>query len=295
MALSGRTSVNISDNTQLVFSWTAVQDTVAWQSVVSWLLQLVTNSVGDIEATSESPNTVVIDGQTFEDAANIGIGTNETKTLESGQVVLEHNADGTRSFEYSFSQVCNITMGESYVGTVSGGGTGELDRLTADSGDPGDTGDPDDTEDPEEPDESTIQQRKRTFAGFYLLGRCGEPYPFAKKKLVGYSYNGSIPLLFDSYDPKMYPYAILYGSSGSDIYDFYAFTEPVVWQRANNYGPEECDYVTQEYFAVSMQKQEQKLGSPDWGIQYFLWTNTDIKGTDGNVVLAATEPVPVYE
>lgn len=128
----------------------------------------------------------------------------------------------------------------------------------------------------------------------WLMGRQVKGMMKPQKELVGYSYNGSIPLLFDSYDTEKYPYAILYGTGGSNVYHFYAFAEPIVWQRANNYGPGECDYVTQTYFGLAMLKQEQKHGSPDWGIQYFWWTNTDIKDTDGNVLLAASEPVPVY-
>ena len=164
MALSGSTSTNISAHTKLVFVWTAVQSVSAWHSTISWELQLQTDSVGNIQATSESPNTVTIDGQTFADAANIGIGTNETKTLESGQITLEHDAEGNRSFEYSFSQVCNITiMDVGYVGTVTGSGVGELDKLSTGTEEP---------ETPEEPDTSAILQRKRTFVYFYLLGRC---------------------------------------------------------------------------------------------------------------------------
>ena len=128
------------------------------------------------------------------------------------------------------------------------------------------------------------------------LGVSGRPYPLTNmKNLVGYSYNGSIPLMFDSYDEKKYPYSFVYYGGGENYY-FYAFENPVVWQRASNYGPEECDYVKQQYYyGIKMLPQELQHGAPDWGIQYYLWTNTDIKDTDGNVVLAATKRIPVYE
>lgn len=138
MALNGSVSVEATrgGNDDLVFFWEAVQDQNTMTSTISWKMELVAYAYGRIDQSTPQPWTVTIDGQEFSGTASVNIANNETKELASGQVVLTHNEDGTRSFAFTFSQELNITWGASsgnpiYIGAVTGEGTGELDPLEA--------------------------------------------------------------------------------------------------------------------------------------------------------------------
>ena len=138
MALNGSVSVEATrgGNDDLVFSWEAVQDQNTMTSTISWKMELVAHTYGRIDQGTPQPWVVTIDGQEFSGTASVNIANNETKTLATGEVVLTHNEDGTRSFAFTFSQELNITWGASsgnpiYIGAVTGEGNGELDPLEA--------------------------------------------------------------------------------------------------------------------------------------------------------------------
>jgi len=129
MALSGSTVVRATTQNNLLFSWAAVQSAAANSSTVSWQLLLEAKQYGRIDASPGSPWEVVIDGQTFTGTTSLAIGSNETKVLASGSVALEHAADGSRSFSYSFSQEFWIDFGGEYITAVSGSGEAVLDTI----------------------------------------------------------------------------------------------------------------------------------------------------------------------
>lgn len=182
MALSGSVSVAGTPNVALVFNWAAVQDKAAKKSTVNWQTQLVSNNIGHIEATPGSAYDVTVDGQEFNGTTDISIETNSTKTLAEGTVVLEHNEDGTKSFDFTFSQDFHITVGDGYVGVVSGSGTGELDAIAEDSGDTGDTTDPTDPGNPDDPEETANNFDLRSWLTGYILGISGKPYPLGGRQ-----------------------------------------------------------------------------------------------------------------
>lgn len=173
MALNGSVSVEATPNAQdlLVFSWSAVQDAAANASTVSWMMQLVASTAGAINGVPvERDWTVTVDGQEFAGTADVNISNNETKTLAAGEIVLEHAEDGTRSFDFAFSQALYITWsGTTEIGVVSGSGTGELDAIT----------------EPEpEPEKFDIQ-------GFMIglaMALCGRPVQWPKRDPVAYLY-----------------------------------------------------------------------------------------------------------
>lgn len=130
MATSGSTSVKVSDWTDLVFRWERTSYSVANNtSTISWVMELVAGKYGQIIASSQSPWTVVVNGTEYTGKTNLGIENYSTKTLASGSQTITHNADGSKSFAYSFKQTFNITFSGNYISTLTGTGTGVLDTI----------------------------------------------------------------------------------------------------------------------------------------------------------------------
>lgn len=129
MALSGSTVVRATTQNNLIFSWAAVQSAADNSSTVSWQLLLEAKQYGQIIATPGSPWEVTVDGQTFSGTTSLAIGNSETKVLASGSVTLEHAADGSRSFSFSFSQEFWIDFDGEYISVVSGSGSAVLDTI----------------------------------------------------------------------------------------------------------------------------------------------------------------------
>lgn len=135
MALSGSTTVTATTTTSgnvgdsLKFSWTATQSVANNASSVAWKLELAAGSAGYISSSASKSWSVTVNGTKYSGSNTIGIANNATKTLASGTTSVPHNADGTKSFSYSFSQQFSITFGGKSVGTVSGSGSGTLDTI----------------------------------------------------------------------------------------------------------------------------------------------------------------------
>ena len=130
MASNGSTSVQVTAYDTLKFNWTQVgQSTVNNYTTINWSLQLVAGSAGQIISSASKAWRVTINGTTYSGSNSVAIGNNATITLASGQTTIAHNADGTKSFDYSFSQEFNITFAGVAVGTKSGSGTGTLNTI----------------------------------------------------------------------------------------------------------------------------------------------------------------------
>lgn len=132
MATSGSVTVKVTDYDNLVFTWSLVsQDIVANTSRVTWKMTLVADGAsGVIVSTVKKAWTVVVDGTTYSGTATTGIGAGETKTLASGSTTIEHDADGAKTFAFSFKQVFKglVFSGES-VGDKTGSGVGNLPTI----------------------------------------------------------------------------------------------------------------------------------------------------------------------
>lgn len=129
MATSGSKTVAVTSWNSLKFSWTEKSQNVANNTTtIGWTLQLISTSDGAINSSASKPWSVTVNGITYSGTNTVGIGNNSTKTLASGTTVITHNADGTKSFNYSFSQQFNITF-NSWIGTISGSGSGTLDTI----------------------------------------------------------------------------------------------------------------------------------------------------------------------
>ena len=130
MAASGSKSVKITDWNTLKFTWnTTSQSKEDNTSTISWKLQLVSGSSGYINSSAKKDWSVKVNGKSYSGTNTVGNSNNTTKTLASGTTVIEHNADGSKTFSYSFSQEFAITFSGSYIGTKSGSGSGELDLI----------------------------------------------------------------------------------------------------------------------------------------------------------------------
>lgn len=133
MALSGSTTVNATSHDKLIFSWSATQSTSAKTSTVSWNMKLKSDSSGYISSSASKRWSVTVNGTKYSGSNTVGISKNSTKTLASGTTVVNHNSDGTKTFNYSFSQQFDITFSGSKLGTVSGSGSGTLDTIASKS------------------------------------------------------------------------------------------------------------------------------------------------------------------
>ena len=130
MATSGSKSVAVTSWNTLKFSWWQVSQSVANnKTVIGWDLKLVAGSSGRISSTASKDWSVTVNGTNYSGTNTVGVNNNATKTLASGQTTITHNADGTKSFSYSFSQEFGITFSGSTIGTKSGSGTGTLNTI----------------------------------------------------------------------------------------------------------------------------------------------------------------------
>ena len=130
MANSGSKSVTVTSWDTLKFSWWQVSQNVTNNTtVVGWRMDLIAGSSGRISSTASKDWSVTVNGTNYSGTNTIGVANNATKTLASGQTTIAHNADGTKSFSYSFSQEFGITFSGTALGTKSGSGTGTLNTI----------------------------------------------------------------------------------------------------------------------------------------------------------------------
>lgn len=130
-AASGYNDVTVANYIKLRFSWTAGTSNIANNyTPVNWTLQLISsNSTANINSTAAKDYSVTVDGKTWSGTNTVGLSGGATKTLASGSKNIYHNADGTKSFSYSFSQEIGITYSGTAIGTKTGSSTGTLNNI----------------------------------------------------------------------------------------------------------------------------------------------------------------------
>ncbi len=130
MATSGSSSVAVTSWDTLRFSWSlSSQSTTNNSSTIKWTLNLIAGSSGRIDSTAGKTWKVTVFGKTYSGTTTVGISNNSTRTLASGSSTMVHNADGSCTFNYSFSQYFGITFSGSSIGTISGSGQGTLPTI----------------------------------------------------------------------------------------------------------------------------------------------------------------------
>jgi hypothetical protein len=126
---SGYKDIAATTYDTLRFYWVeSTQDKVNNQTTISWELQLISGQYGAIYSNPEKPWKVTVNGTAYTGKSTVAIGNNTSKTLGSGKTTISHNADGTKTFSYSFEQAFDISF-NGWVGTVSGSGEGTLTRI----------------------------------------------------------------------------------------------------------------------------------------------------------------------
>lgn len=128
MALSGSVSVSVTKYNTLTFSWSASQSVSGNYSTVSWSMRLSSTAYGRISSSTSKSWSVNVNGSSYSGSNTVGISANSSKTLASGSTRVNHNADGTKTFSFSFSQQFNINF-NGWVGTKSGSGSGTLNTI----------------------------------------------------------------------------------------------------------------------------------------------------------------------
>lgn len=131
MATSGSVTVKVTGYDNLVFEWSLVSQSVENNSsVVSWTMSLVAGSSGAIDSGIKKPWEVVVNGNKYTGSGTTGIGNNQTKVLASGSTTIPHNADGTKTFAFSFMQEFKglVFAGEN-ITAKSGSGNGTLTTI----------------------------------------------------------------------------------------------------------------------------------------------------------------------
>ena len=120
----------VSNQITLRFNWSQSSQSIANNnSVVSWNLQLIASG-GSISSSASKSWNVTVNGSNYSGSNTIGISSGQTKTLASGSTTVGHNADGTKSFSFSFSQQFDINYsGVGWIGTKSGSGSGTLSTI----------------------------------------------------------------------------------------------------------------------------------------------------------------------
>ena len=120
----------VSNQITLRFNWSQSSQSIANNnSVVSWNLQLIASG-GSISSSASKSWAVTVNGTNYSGTNTVGISSGTTKTLASGSTTIAHNADGTKSFSFSFSQQFDINYsGVGWIGTKSGSGSGTLTTI----------------------------------------------------------------------------------------------------------------------------------------------------------------------
>lgn len=126
----GYTNITATKYDTLQFWWEEQEQSIAKnETPVWWGLYLISTSAGAIQSSTAKKWAVTVNGVAYGGTASIAIGNNETKLLASGTTTIMHNADGSKSFSYSFSVDFQITFGGNKVGLISGSGSGALTKI----------------------------------------------------------------------------------------------------------------------------------------------------------------------
>lgn len=291
--LSGSVSVEATPNGRdmLVFSWSATQDETAKTSTVAWVMSLVADEYGALDVTDAEvyPWAVTVDGQAFSGNSNIYIGANETVTLASGEAVLEHEADGTKSFEFTFMQDFEgLTWGDgTVINEVTGTGTGELDAFA-------------------------VKFDIKGFLTGLAMALCSPARGLPKREPVAFLYNGvQLPAL-PEWDKGTYPHCYIEGYINADGNWMYYLAATTSECAVHFNSSKDADYVyclddIQMYACVfntgddnpawgSFIELDFSAGNPIFPASQAIWADYDLINTDDNsVYLAASDPIPVYE
>ena len=134
MALSGavdKKGIVDNDRIYLRFEWSATQSVAGNYSTVSWGLYLVSDGSqwGYVNASSQAAWIVNVNGVRYDGTASLGLSVGQKKLLGSGSTQVPHNADGSKTFSFTFTQYFNIYWSGVLLGSHGGSGSAALDTI----------------------------------------------------------------------------------------------------------------------------------------------------------------------
>lgn len=105
---------------------TASQNVENNYSTLTYALSIYRSS--NISSTAGKSYSIVFNGSTIASGSTT-IGGAGTKTIKTGNLTMYHNADGTKTFDFSFALQIDTMFNGEWVGTVTGNGSGTLDTI----------------------------------------------------------------------------------------------------------------------------------------------------------------------
>lgn len=131
MATSGSHRLWVTDWNYLEFQWSVSSQSVADNtSTVAWkLIWVATDDNGAISSSVNKACSVGVNGVWTNSWVNVALSGGQTKTLSSGSTVIKHNADGTKTFSYTYDIVLDIYFSGVNLGEKIVSSTGTLPRI----------------------------------------------------------------------------------------------------------------------------------------------------------------------
>ena len=112
------------------FRWIITnQSLVNNTSTISWELRITAEGGASYDSAELEPYKVTVNGAVYEGTANLKTSTNRSHKIVSGEEVVQHNPDGTGSFDFSFSVELNGWIMAERNPIRRGSGVGILDSI----------------------------------------------------------------------------------------------------------------------------------------------------------------------
>lgn len=126
MATSGQIQTNTAFG-YVRLAWSLTSQSVPNNtSTIQYTLSIYRSS--SISSTAAKAYSISINGSNVATGTTT-IGGSGTKTIKTGTTTISHNSDGTKVFSFGFSQQIDITWSGSWIGTVTGSGSGTLTTI----------------------------------------------------------------------------------------------------------------------------------------------------------------------
>lgn len=129
---SGTNTVKVTGYNNLVFNWRETSQSIPNNTTtVYWeMLFVALGKSGKIDSNRKKEWRVSVNGNNYSGTATHGIEGNSTITLASGSTVIPHNADGSKTFSYSFfMEFTGLVFAGNAITDKSGSGTGTLTNI----------------------------------------------------------------------------------------------------------------------------------------------------------------------
>lgn len=131
MATSGTIQSAIRTGYRIQIAWTLDSQSVANNtSTITAKVQLVsTGSSYTINSSASKSGTLTINGTSYSFTFTAALSGSQTKTLYTKTVTISHDSDGTKTCSFACTAGINVTLSDTYYGTVSASGSGTFTTI----------------------------------------------------------------------------------------------------------------------------------------------------------------------